>query len=90
MKVVNNRGRNSGPKNSEPTPISIDPNTLEDVICEKCENPTFTPASMFKKLPASLSPSGKPTLAPMQVFECSSCKWVNEEFIPKMPTSSDE
>ena len=33
MKVVNNRGRNSGPKTPEPAPINIDPNTLEDIIC---------------------------------------------------------
>ena len=89
MKVVNNR-RNQGPKNPEPAPINIDPNDLEDIVCEKCGNPTFVPASLFKRLPASLSPTGKATLVPMQVFECSACKWVNEEFIPKMPPKADE
>ena len=89
MKVVNNRGRNSGPKAPAAAPINIDPNTLEDIICEKCENPTFVPASMFKKVPASLSPTGKATLAPLQVFECSACKWVNEEFLPKMPEAGE-
>ena len=88
MKVVNRRGQSDqGPKN--PTPINIDPNELEDIVCEKCGNPTFVPASLFKRLPASLSPSGKATLVPLQVFECSACKWVNDEFLPKMP-SGDE
>ena len=88
MKVVNRRGQgDQGPKN--PTPINIDPNELEDIVCEKCGNPTFVPASLFKRLPASLSPSGKATLVPLQVFECSACKWVNDEFLPKMP-SGDE
>mgnify|MGYP003119757443 CR=1 FL=1 len=93
MRVVNNRGKGlnvQGSKNQEPTPINIDPNDLEDIVCEKCGNPTFVPASLFKRLPASLSPTGKATLVPMQVFECSACKWVNEEFIPKMPPKADE
>tara|TARA_R110001592_G_scaffold268818_3_gene535122 strand:+ start:451 stop:726 length:276 start_codon:yes stop_codon:yes gene_type:complete len=91
MKVVNRRGNNSGPSGpaGPPPPINIDPNELEDIVCEKCGNPTFVPASLFKKLPASLSPTGKATLVPLQVFECSVCKHVNEEFLPKMP-SSDE
>ena len=93
MRVVNNRGKGlnvQGSKNQEPTPINIDPNDLEDIVCEKCGNQTFVPASLFKRLPASLSPTGKATLVPMQVFECSACKWVNEEFIPKMPPKADE
>ena len=89
MKVVNRRGQGDqqGPKN--PTPINIDPNELEDIVCEKCGNPTFTPASLFKRLPASLSPTGKATLVPLQVFECSACRWVNDEFLPKMPTGDE-
>ena len=92
MKVVNNRAKpgqkiEQGPN---PPPINIDPNDLEDIVCEKCGNPTFVPASLFKRLPESLSPTGKATLVPMQVFECSACKWVNEEFIPKMPPKADE
>ena len=89
MKVVNRRGKNSGPKSPEPTPININPDELDDIVCEKCENPTFVPASLFKKLPASLSPTGKATLVPLQVFECSACKWVNEEFLPKMPSANE-
>tara|TARA_R110002153_G_C13177031_1_gene484725 strand:+ start:239 stop:508 length:270 start_codon:yes stop_codon:yes gene_type:complete len=89
MKVVNNRGNKSGPKNPAPAPININPGELDDILCEKCENPTFVPASLFKKLPASLSPTGKATLVPLQVFECSACKWVNEEFLPKMPAANE-
>ena len=92
MRVVNKRGKDvpQGPRNAEPPPINIDPNDLEDVVGEKCGNPTFVPASLFKRLPASLSPSGKATLVPLQVFECSACKWVNEDFIPKMPPKANE
>ncbi len=89
MRVVNNRGKSSGPKKPEAAPINIDPNELEDIVCEKCGNPTFVPASLFKRLPASLSPSGQATLVPLQVFECSACKWVNDEFLPKMPAANE-
>lgn len=93
MRVVNNRGKKGlnvqGSKNPDATPINIDPNELEDIVCEKCGNPTFVPASLFKRLPASLSPSGKATLVPLQVFECSACKWVNDEFLPKMPGTDE-
>tara|TARA_A100001515_G_C4405601_1_gene155334 strand:+ start:198 stop:464 length:267 start_codon:yes stop_codon:yes gene_type:complete len=88
VRVVNKRGQgDQGPKN--PAPINIDPNELEDIVCEKCGNPTFVPASLFKRLPASLSPTGKATLVPLQVFECSACKWVNDEFLPKMPAGDE-
>ena len=56
MRVVNNRGK-QGPSNPEPAPINIDPNDLEDIVCEKCGNPTFVPASLFKKFLPKM-PSG--------------------------------
>ena len=30
--------------------IKLNPNDLEDVVCEKCENQTFEPVFLFKKL----------------------------------------
>jgi|21_taG_2_1085346.scaffolds.fasta_scaffold00045_46 hypothetical protein len=90
MKVVNNRGKSRSNPQPEQPALNINPDDLEDVVCEQCKNPTFVPASLFKKLPASLSPSGKATLVPIQVFECSACKWVNEEFVPKMPSKENE
>ena len=91
MKVVNNRrDRRAAERDQNPTPININPADLEDICCEKCGNPTFQQACLFKKLPASLSPSGKATLVPLQVWECTACRWVNEEFLPKMPDQVDE
>jgi len=89
MKVVNKRGKNK-PQQKEQVPLNINPGDLDDIICEKCGNPTFVPASLFKRLPASISPSGQATIVPLQVFECSACRWVNEEFLPKMPPKADE
>lgn len=95
MKVVNNRrDRRAGLRvenqGNQPTPININPADLEDVICSACGNPTFQLASMFKRLPASLAPSGKATLVPLQIWECTACRHVNDEFLPKMPEAADE
>ena len=65
--------------------ININPDDLEDVLCEKCETQTFEPAMLFKKLSAVLSPSGKETLVPLQIYKCTDCGHINEGFLPKMP-----
>ena len=67
--------------------ININPEDLEDVLCEKCECQTFEPAMLFKKLSAVLSPSGKETLVPLQIYKCTECAHINEGFLPKMPPS---
>jgi hypothetical protein len=63
--------------------LNINPNDLEDMLCEKCESQYFEPAFLFKKLSAIMSPSGKETLVPMQIYRCADCKHINEEFLPK-------
>ena len=47
--------------------VSIKPSDLTDVMCDKCDNQTFAPAFMFKKISAILSPTGKESLIPLQV-----------------------
>ena len=63
--------------------INVNLDQCDDVVCESCGNPTFRQVVMFKKLSAVYSPSGKASLIPLQVFECSECGHVNDEFIPK-------
>ena len=63
--------------------VSINPSDLTDVMCEKCDNQTFTLVFLFKKLSAILSPSGKETLVPLQVYACAKCDHINEGFLPK-------
>jgi len=63
--------------------ININPDDLTDVVCEKCENQTFTMAFLFKKISAILSPNGKESMLPMQVYKCDSCGHINSEFLPK-------
>ena len=63
--------------------VQINPNDLTDVLCEKCDNQTFAPAFLFKMLSAVLSPSGKETLVPLQVYTCTKCNHINSGFLPK-------
>ena len=63
--------------------INLNPEDLEDVLCEKCESQTFSQVFLFKKLSAVLSPNGKDTFVPMQTYKCTDCGHINKEFLAK-------
>ena len=63
--------------------INIKPSDLTDVVCEKCGAQTFEPVFLFKKISAVLSPTGKESLIPLQVYRCTECGHINEGFLPK-------
>jgi hypothetical protein len=71
------------PENSNTQNININPNDLEDVVCNKCECQTFEQIFLFKKISAVLSPTGKQTLIPLQTYRCTKCGNMNDEFLPK-------
>ena len=71
------------PENSNTQNININPNDLEDVVCNKCECQTFEQIFLFKKISAVLSPTGKETLIPLQTYRCTKCVNMNDEFLPK-------
>ena len=72
-------GPGAGPQQAQ---LNINPDDLVDVLCEKCDNQTFIQVYLFKSLSAVLSPSGKKTIVPMQVFKCDDCGHINEDFLP--------
>jgi hypothetical protein len=39
-------------------------------------------AFLLRKVSALISPTGKETVVPIQVFACDSCNHVNKEFLP--------
>tara|TARA_R110000824_G_scaffold52976_1_gene146961 strand:+ start:5973 stop:6179 length:207 start_codon:yes stop_codon:yes gene_type:complete len=61
--------------------INIDIKDAEDVKCEECENVYFTPVLMIKRVSPLISPTGQEILAPVQLFQCSSCHHVNKQFL---------
>lgn len=61
-------------------PVGLD--NTDEIKCDECGAATFHPAFLLRKVSAFLSPSGKDTIVPIQVFACDSCNHVNEEFLP--------
>jgi len=61
--------------------ININLKDAEDVKCDECDHSYFVPTFMIKKISALMSPTGQEILAPMQLFQCSSCKHVNKKFL---------
>ena len=50
--------------------------------CEKCDNEVFQPAFLLRKVSALVSPTGKETVVPVQLFACIKCGHVNEDMYP--------
>ena len=69
--------------NNQQPQMQVDMSQTTAEICEKCENDTFTQVYKIRKLSALLSPTGKPTMIPMQVFTCAKCGHINSAFLPK-------
>ncbi len=63
--------------------IKIDASDLKDIICSNCGGKIFRQASMFKRLSALVSPTGKEQIVPIPIFRCDDCGNINDEFLPK-------
>ena len=59
------------------------------VTCESCKHDIFIPAFKIRKMSALLSPHGKETMIPMQVFACAKCGYINDVFLPKNTENND-
>lgn len=64
-------------------PKEIDIKSTDAVVCEKCENDTFQPAVLMRKVSAFLTGTGKAGFYPIQTFACSKCGHANGEFVPE-------
>jgi len=69
--------------NREQPQMQVDMSQTTAEICEKCENDTFQQVYKIRKLSALLSPAGKTSMIPMQVFVCAKCNHINSTFLPK-------
>ena len=69
--------------NPQQTKINIDISQTTPEICESCKHDIFIPAFKMRKLSALLSPAGKETIVPINVFACAKCGHINEVFLPK-------
>ena len=69
--------------NTQQPQMNVDLSQTIAVLCESCKSDTFIPAFKMRKLSALLSPHGKETMIPMQVFACAKCNHINEDFQTK-------
>jgi uncharacterized Zn finger protein len=60
--------------------ISLDKTT--GVSCDKCQNETFIEAVLLRKASKFLTGTHQDALIPINIFACSACGTVNEEFLP--------
>jgi len=63
--------------------MKVDISQTTVVCCDECKHDVFTPAIKMRKLSALLSPHGKETMIPMQVFACAKCGHINDDFLAK-------
>lgn len=61
--------------------MNIDLTQATDLECKECGNKVFTPTFVLKHLSALLSPNGKASFIPTQIFSCSKCHQVPDEFL---------
>ena len=69
--------------NREQPGLKVDLSQTTAVSCEACGHDVFVPAFKMRKMSALLSPHGKETMIPMQVFACAKCGHINDDFLPK-------
>ena len=69
--------------NREQPGLNVDFSQTIAEVCGACGNDTFIPAFKMRKMSALLSPHGKETMIPMQVFACAKCGYINEDFQTK-------
>ena len=69
--------------NPQQPQMNVDFSQTTAETCESCENETFVQVYRMRKLSALLSPTGQPTMIPIQVFACAKCGHINKGFLPK-------
>ena len=60
--------------------ISLDKTT--GLSCDECGNEIFQEGVMLRKASRFLTGTAQDAMIPIQVFACSKCGHVNEEFLP--------
>jgi len=69
--------------NPQQPQMKVDFSQTTAITCESCNHDVFIPAFKMRKLSALLSPAGKETMIPMNVFACAKCGHINDAFLPK-------
>jgi uncharacterized Zn finger protein len=68
--------------------ITLDKTTA--VSCDDCSNEVFQEGVMLRKASRFITGTAQDALIPIQVFTCSKCGNVNEEFLPSQLRNKSE
>lgn len=68
--------------NNQQQKINIDIAEADTMKCHDCGSERFEMQYLIKKISALLSPNGQDMVIPIQVFACSNCGIIPEEFMP--------
>ena len=63
---------------------ALDLSKAETIICKECDNRLFISSFVIKKISAIVSPSGKESIIPIQVYSCGSCGEIPELFLSEL------
>ena len=69
--------------------IRVNLDDAENITCDECGNTYFTAAVMIKRISPLVSPTDQEALVPIQLFQCSKCGHVNEQFFPENMTNAN-
>ena len=68
--------------------ISLDKTT--GVGCDRCGNQVFQEGVMLRKASRFLTGTSQDAMIPIQVYSCSKCGHVNNEFLPLQLRANEE
>ena len=54
----------------------------QTIVCEKCNNYTFSHVTIAKRISPFISPTGEEMMVPMSVLSCTKCNHINKQFLP--------
>ena len=55
----------------------------QTVVCEKCNNYTFSQSIIVKRVSPFISPTGEEMMVPVQALSCAKCNHINKQFLPE-------
>ena len=59
---------------------NFDFTNAEDVTCSNCGSNVYETVVTLKKVPASVSPTGKSAVVPIPIFKCCNCGELNRDY----------
>lgn len=69
--------------------VNIDLKKTLPIVCEECNNQTFSEALILRKVSKFVTATEKDSIYPIPTFVCTKCGHVNSDFMPKL-TNNEE